>query len=56
MRVVTPESVFDLRDSKLTGGVKPAACKRCRFEARCPGLRRDYVERFGDAVYPIAAP
>jgi cyclic pyranopterin phosphate synthase len=54
VRVVTPESVFDLRDSKLTGGVKPESCKRCRFEARCPGLRRDYVDRFGDAVYPIA--
>lgn len=55
VRVVTPESVFDLRDSKLTGGVKPAACRRCRFEALCPGLRRDYVQRFGDAVHPIAA-
>jgi hypothetical protein len=35
--------------------VKPEPCKRCRFDGECPGLRGDYVERFGDAVYPITS-
>lgn len=48
VRVVTPDEVFDLRDSRLTGGLKPTACQTCHYETRCPGLRRDYVERFGD--------
>jgi MoaA/NifB/PqqE/SkfB family radical SAM enzyme len=47
VRVVTPDDVFELRDSKLAGGVKPPACSACRFEPRCPGLRADYVEQFG---------
>ena len=25
----------------------PAGCAGCRFAAECPGLRQDYVERFG---------
>ncbi len=45
--VVTPDEVFDLKDSRLGGGVKPAGCAGCRFAAECPGLRQDYVERFG---------
>lgn len=45
--VVTPDEVFDLKDSRLSGGVKPAGCAGCRYERVCPGLRRDYVERFG---------
>ena len=45
--VVTPDEVFDLKDSRLGGGVKPAGCAGCRWEQDCPGLRRDYVERFG---------
>ena len=45
--VVTPDGVFDLRDSRLTGGVKPAGCRACQYEQRCPGLRQDYVARFG---------
>ena len=53
VRVVTPDETFDLRDSRLTGGHKPAACAACAFDARCPGLRRDYVERFGDSVTPV---
>jgi cyclic pyranopterin phosphate synthase len=48
VRVVTPDDVFDLADSRLTGGVKPGApCAACRYVDTCPGLRRDYVERFG---------
>lgn len=48
VRVVTPDEVFDLRDSRLTGGVKPEACRGCVYEERCPGLREDYVGRFGE--------
>lgn len=57
VRVVTPDEVFDLRDSRLTGGAKPEACSRCVHDGRCPGLRRDYVARFGDGeVRPVVAP
>jgi cyclic pyranopterin phosphate synthase len=45
--VVTPDEVFDLRDSRLSGGVKPEGCQGCRWAAACPGLRRDYVDVFG---------
>ncbi len=45
--VVTPEEVFDLKNSRLAGGVKPAGCEGCRFDEVCPGLRPDYVERHG---------
>ncbi len=55
VRVVTPDDCFDLVDSRLTGGVKPEACSRCRYETSCPGLRPDYVGVFGDAeVSPVA--
>lgn len=53
VRVVTPDEVFDLRDSRLTGGVKPAACAQCVHEGACPGLRRDYVAVHGEDVHPI---
>jgi cyclic pyranopterin phosphate synthase len=45
--VVTPDDVFDLKDSRLGGGVKPAGCAGCKYAGECPGLRRDYVDRFG---------
>jgi cyclic pyranopterin phosphate synthase len=45
--VVTPDEVFDLKDSKLAGGVKPEGCAGCRYSKACPGLRPDYIERFG---------
>lgn len=45
--VVTPDEVFDLKNSRLTGGLKPAGCEGCRYHAVCPGLRPDYVERHG---------
>lgn len=48
VRVVTPDEVFDLKNSRLTGGVKPAGCEGCRFFDTCPGLRPDYVERYGE--------
>jgi cyclic pyranopterin phosphate synthase len=45
--VVTPDEVFDLKDSRLSGGLKPAGCEGCRWSSACPGLRPDYVERHG---------
>lgn len=54
VRVVTPDEVFDLRESRLTGGVKADVCHTCPFEDRCPGLRRDYVNRHGDKELKIA--
>lgn len=47
--VVTPDEVFDLKNSKLAGGVKPEGCEGCRYFENCPGLRPDYIERFGGA-------
>lgn len=54
VRVVTPDEVFDLRDSRLTGGVKPEACRSCVYEKGCPGLRADYVGRFGEGEVGLA--
>jgi cyclic pyranopterin phosphate synthase len=55
--VVTPDDVFDLKDSRLAGGVKPEGCAGCRFVDACPGLRRDYIDKFGGgearAVHPL---
>jgi cyclic pyranopterin phosphate synthase len=48
VRVVTPDATFELRDSRLAGRVKVAACRGCRFEQICPGVRPDYLEVFGD--------
>ena len=45
--VVTPDEVFELKSSRLTGGVKPAGCEGCRHFDACPGLRPDYVARHG---------
>lgn len=47
VRVVTPDAVFDLRKSRLSGGVKADACGSCRWDAVCPGVRADYVAVFG---------
>lgn len=49
VRVVTPDATFELTRSKLTGQEHVPACEGCEFRARCPGLRRDYLDRFGDA-------
>jgi cyclic pyranopterin phosphate synthase len=48
VRVLTPDACFDLRDSRLAGQVQVPACRGCEFEARCPGLRPDYLAVFGD--------
>lgn len=48
VRVVTPDDVFDLKNSRLSGGVKPLECKRCRYDNVCPGLRADYIAKYGE--------
>src|SRR5262249_30114879 len=47
--VVTPEARFELKDSKLAGSVHVPACAGCSHESYCPGVRPDYLERYGDA-------
>ncbi|MEM9189595.1 MAG: radical SAM protein [Myxococcota bacterium] len=54
VRVVTPDATFELRRSKLTGSRYVPACDGCSFRAICPGIREDYVERFGDAEFALA--
>ncbi|EYF00762.1 radical SAM protein [Chondromyces apiculatus] len=46
--VVTPDEVFDLKDSRLAGGVKPEGCVGCQHFGRCPGLRPDYIAVHGE--------
>lgn len=53
--VVTPDDVFDLKNSRLSGGVKPLSCKQCKFFDVCPGLREDYIALHGDQE-PRAVP
>jgi cyclic pyranopterin phosphate synthase len=45
--VVTPDDVFELKSSRLGGGVKPPGCSGCRYAADCPGLRADYIDVHG---------
>jgi MoaA/NifB/PqqE/SkfB family radical SAM enzyme len=47
--VVTPEATFELHDSKLAGQQQVSSCRGCRYERICPGLRPDYVARYGDS-------
>ena len=49
VRVVTPEATFELRDSKLAGQMHVPACEGCAYRDACPGVRPDYVGRWGDA-------
>jgi MoaA/NifB/PqqE/SkfB family radical SAM enzyme len=48
VRVVSPDATFDLRGSRLTGQIHVPACRGCTFEAECPGVRPDYLARYGD--------
>lgn len=54
VRVVTPETTFDLADSRLAGSVHVPACHGCVHRAVCPGARPDYLARFGDAEIAAA--
>ncbi|RMG11514.1 MAG: radical SAM protein [Deltaproteobacteria bacterium] len=60
VRVLTPDAAFQLSRSRLSGGHKPGRCRDCRYDALCPGLREDYVARYGDdevqPVFPDAQP
>ncbi|HVH97374.1 MAG TPA: hypothetical protein VM869_01635, partial [Enhygromyxa sp.] len=46
--VVTPEATFELKQSRLAGQQQVPACAGCRFEELCPGVRPDYLARYGD--------
>ncbi|MFO7564885.1 MAG: radical SAM protein [Enhygromyxa sp.] len=52
--VVTPEATFELEHSRLAGQQQVPACAGCRFEAICPGLRPDYLARYGDGEIAAA--
>ena len=54
VRVVTPDATFELRHSRLTGQLHVPACAGCSFQARCPGVRDDYLRRYGDAEIAAA--
>jgi cyclic pyranopterin phosphate synthase len=48
--VVTPGSRFFLWDSAISPSVFTARCEGCRHvRTECQGLRRDYLERWGDS-------
>jgi cyclic pyranopterin phosphate synthase len=57
VRVVTPDAVFQLSQSRLSGQRKTDRCEGCTWFARCPGLREDYLERWGDEeLVAVAVP
>ena len=49
VRVVTPDSTFDLSESRLTPNTHVAACEGCPKRQTCSGVRPDYLEVYGDA-------
>jgi MoaA/NifB/PqqE/SkfB family radical SAM enzyme len=51
VRVVTPEATFELRQSRLGGQQYVAACDGCPHREICPGIRSDYLARYGDAEF-----
>lgn len=54
VRVVTPDATFELRHSRLTGQRHVPACEGCPWQGRCPGVREDYLQRYGDAEIAAA--
>lgn len=52
--VVSPEASFELKHSRLAGQQQVPACVGCRFEDICPGVRPDYLARYGDAEIAAA--
>jgi MoaA/NifB/PqqE/SkfB family radical SAM enzyme len=54
VRVVTPDATFELRQSRLAGQEHVPACSGCQWEDRCPGVREDYLQRYGDAEIAAA--
>jgi MoaA/NifB/PqqE/SkfB family radical SAM enzyme len=49
--VVTADSTFELKNSRLAGNTHIAACEGCAFRRVCPGLRPDYLARYGEAEF-----
>lgn len=48
--VVTPRATFALWESKISPNTYSEKCNGCRYQhGSCLGLRRDYLERWGDA-------
>ncbi len=54
VKVVTPEATFALSESRVSPQRHVPACEGCRFRTECPGVRRDYLDRFGDAEIRLA--
>ncbi|MFH1531580.1 MAG: radical SAM protein [Pseudomonadota bacterium] len=54
--VVTPGSTFWLKDSRITANTFVETCDGCAARGTCLGVRRDYLDRYGDGeVEPLAA-
>jgi MoaA/NifB/PqqE/SkfB family radical SAM enzyme len=54
--IVTPGNSFLAETSPFEAGMKTPRCGGCGEEARCAGLRPEYLERFSDAeVRPVRA-
>ena len=48
--VVTPRATFALWESKISPNTYAEKCNGCRYQhGVCLGVRRDYLERYGDA-------
>jgi cyclic pyranopterin phosphate synthase len=57
VKVVTPDAAFEFDRSKLAGSVHVAACEGgCAFRAICPGIRADYLSRFGAGEFAPVPP
>lgn len=54
VKVVTPEATFELSDSRLAGQQQVPACVGCEFQPICPGVRPDYLARYGDGEIAAA--
>jgi cyclic pyranopterin phosphate synthase len=52
--VVTPEATFELGQSRLSPQRYVPACERCPDRSLCPGVRQDYLERYGDGEIAAA--
>lgn len=52
--VVTPDAEFELKSSSLSGGTYVGACDGCPHRGVCPGLRPDYLARYGDGEFTAA--
>jgi cyclic pyranopterin phosphate synthase len=60
--VITPRAAFALWESKISPNTYGDRCEGCRYQhGACLGLRRDYLERYGDEevrpeILPSALP